>query len=101
MSRGLPLAGLARGEESTVRSPDTRRSARWAMNQLFFEGVFVDEGEEVAEALVPAFEVLLDPDLPNLARQSASNPRAIARVGGSREDKLVGAEGLEPPTSAL
>ncbi len=97
---------------------------RW-MNQTFFERLEITEEYEVSSDLAAPFKLLLHGDVQRAAEQHereqreghtycrrshpvwgspipASKEPTPAFAGlGSREDYLVGAEGLEPPTPSL
>lgn len=83
-------------------APKVRRQ----INQAIFEKLYVHEEWEVTSELAEPFRTLLGSDLRKLAEETqdshkTTNPQTNEMVGGLRMDYLVGAEGLEPPTSSL
>ncbi len=80
-------------------------SLRRLANQAFFDKIVVMPDDTVDGQPGEPFNILLDPDVQRaaLARQRAtaeSGPQT-GNVVGLNNDDLVGAEGLEPPTSCL
>ncbi|MCU1392035.1 MAG: recombinase family protein [Ilumatobacteraceae bacterium] len=104
---------------------------RRQMNQAIFSKLYVHEDGRISSELAEPFNILLSSTVADFATRVAKaddgagpssdtidhaweqlsaewtaeaemkNPRRTACVGGSRVNLLVGAEGLEPPTSSL
>ncbi len=80
-------------------------SLRRLANQAFFDKLIVRPDDTVDGQPGEPFNILFNPDIQRtaLARQRAtaeSGPQT-GNVAGLNNDDLVGAEGLEPPTSCL
>jgi hypothetical protein len=108
-----------RGERYETAGPRIRRE----MNQSIFEWIKIHDEGEIEVKLTDELAVIVHPDVKEAARQFArvnselavreaeailrlaearTNERTLAFAGqGSRNDWLVGAEGLEPPASSL
>ena len=69
-------------------------------NQAFWEAIYVDVDGTGYARLADPFSRVLPGEIKDRV-ENAKTPEHTAVVGGSRKDDLVGAEGLEPPTSAL
>ena len=83
-------------------TPKVRRE----LNQAIFEKIYVHEEREVTSQMVEPFRTLMGTELRKSTDLSESTeettkPRHLAGVGGLRVDYMVGAEGLEPPTTSL
>ena len=93
---------------------------RHELNHAWFEHIYIDDLEPADADLQPALAALLDPELPQKLRiqntahndnptdidwdhviDQINNTTHTAHVDGSKVPLMVGAEGLEPPTSAL
>ena len=107
------------GERYETASPKVRRE----MNQSNFDKIMIHEEGEIDAKLAEELELLVHPDVTEAAREFArinaqkaveeaeiilklaemrQNERTLAFAGqGSRNDWLVGVEGLEPPTLSL
>ena len=83
-------------------APRVRRQ----MNQSIFEKLYVHEDKDVTATLAEPFRTLLSDEVRQLVSDDdrtsqTTNPLANEMVGGLRVNYLVGAEGLEPPTTAM
>ena len=107
------------GERYETAGPRIRRE----MNRSIFEWIKIHDEGEIEAKLTDELEVIVHPDVKEAAREFArvssevalreaeailrlaearTNERTLAFAGqGSRNDRLVGVEGLEPPTSSL
>ena len=101
----------------------TTTHGRRELNHVWFERISIDDEAPTTSQLTPALATLLDPQLPELVTEQTERIRNdhdlpnwedimaslnlnrdstdTAGANGSKVPILVGAEGLEPPTSAL
>jgi len=98
VERNLDLAlGLAEEPQTAYKLSDAK--GRRALNQAFFEGLYIDDPDRVAYArLAEPFAALLAEDLTVLLHGEKTNLGRYRRGRGSSKQHLVGGRGFEPLT---